>query len=186
MYVIISMTWFLWYFYFHNFGIDNILIDKKSHQNILTNDISYKTLIDRKLLQIRFDKIDRFIRIYVGTRYLTLFGSKKYDTIYNRIRYVISLKGSITYIFYHYYAKIKVDSYHFLPIEKRSSLFNIIILINSVLNKDKNCYYYNIIFEKCSYQLAKKSYKTFVHSIIMLRFAEAKVTKETFYGAKNL
>ena len=76
MYVIISMTWFLWYFYFYNFGIDNILIDKKSHQNILTNDISYKTLIDRKLLQIRFDKIDRFIRIYVGTRYLTLFGSK--------------------------------------------------------------------------------------------------------------
>ena len=40
-------------------------------------DISYKTLIDPKPLSIRFDKIDGFIRIYDGTRYLTLFGSEK-------------------------------------------------------------------------------------------------------------
>ena len=40
-------------------------------------DISYKTLIDPKPLRIRFDKIDGFVRIYDGTRYLTLFGSEK-------------------------------------------------------------------------------------------------------------
>ena len=40
------------------------------------------------------------------------------DTIYNRIRYLISLKSSITYIFSHYVTKIKVDSYDSLPIEK--------------------------------------------------------------------
>ena len=61
---------------------------------------------------------DGFIRIYDGTRYLTLFGSEKY-AIYNRIRYLISLKSGITYISSHYFAKIKVDSYDSLPIEKK-------------------------------------------------------------------
>ena len=58
---------------------DNILIDEKSHKNIF---ISYKNLIDSKPLRIRFDKIDGFIRIYNGTRYLTLFGSEIFDAIY--------------------------------------------------------------------------------------------------------
>ena len=61
---------------------------------------------------------DGFIRIYDGTRYLTLFGSEKY-AIYNRIRYLISLRSGITYISSHYFAKIKVDSYDSLPIEKK-------------------------------------------------------------------
>ena len=39
------------------------------------------------------------MRIYDGTRYLTMFGSKKYEAIYNRIRYLISLKSGITYFF---------------------------------------------------------------------------------------
>ena len=60
-------------------------------------------------MQIRFDKIDGFIKIHDGTRYLTLFGSEKYDAIYNTIRYLITLKSSITYIFSHYFVKIKVD-----------------------------------------------------------------------------
>ena len=63
-------------------------------------------------------KINGFIRIYNGTRYLTLFGSEKYDAIYNRIRYLISLTCGITYILCHYFAKTKVESYDFLPIEK--------------------------------------------------------------------
>ena len=59
--------------------------------------------------------------------------------------------------FSHYNAKIKVDSYDSLPIEKRLTLHNVIILIKSVLNKDKkNQYYYDIFLEKCSYQLVKK------------------------------
>ena len=60
-----------------DFDTNNILIDEKSHENILVHDISYKTLIDPKPLLIRFDKI------YDGTRYLTLLGSEKYDAIYN-------------------------------------------------------------------------------------------------------
>ena len=60
-----------------DFGIDNILIDYKSYENILIYDISVQTLIDPQLLGIRFGKIDGFIRIYNGNRYLTLIGSEK-------------------------------------------------------------------------------------------------------------
>ena len=130
-----------------------MLIDKKSHENILIYDISYKTLIVSKRLRIRFDKIIGLIRIYDGTRYRTLFGSEKYNAIYTRIKYLISLKSSITYVVSHYYVKIEVDSYDSLPIEETLTLHNVIILITSVLNKDQNHYYCNIFLEKYSYQL---------------------------------
>ena len=86
----------------------NILIDEKLHENILIYEISYKTLIGSNILCIRFDKIDGFIRIYDGTRYLTLLGSGKYDVIYNRIRYLISLKSGITYFFLTFLRKSKL------------------------------------------------------------------------------
>ena len=75
-----------------DFDLDNILKDEKSHENILIYDMSYKTLIGSKPLRIRFDKIDGVIRIYDGIKNLTLSGKKKYDAIYDRIRYLISLK----------------------------------------------------------------------------------------------
>ena len=73
----------------------NILIVKNAHENILIYDVSYTNR--PKPLRIRFVKIEGFTRVYDGTRYLTLFGSEKYDAIYNRIRYLISLKSGITY-----------------------------------------------------------------------------------------
>ena len=79
-----------WYTYFddttkvEDFNLNNVLIDEISHERILIYDISYKTLIDSKPLRIRFDKIDGIIRIYDGTRYLALFGTKIYDTIFDR------------------------------------------------------------------------------------------------------
>ena len=113
----------------------------------MIDGISNKTLIGEKPLRIEFDKIDGFIRIYDGSRYLTLFTSESYDGIYNRIRYLISIKSSITYIFSDSFAKTKVDSYAFLPIEKRLNLHNTIILIRPVFNKDKNHCYYKIFLE---------------------------------------
>ena len=53
-------------------------------------------LIGSKPLHITFDKIDRFIRVCDGTRYLVLFGPEKYDAIFNGIRYVIQVKSGIT------------------------------------------------------------------------------------------
>ena len=52
-----------------DFDLDNILIDEKSHKNVLIYNIPYKILVDSKTLRIRFDKIDGFIRIDDGTRY---------------------------------------------------------------------------------------------------------------------
>ena len=93
-----------------NVNLGNILIDEKSYKNILVFNISYRSL------RIRFDKIDEFIRGYDETRYLVLIGSEKYYFIYNRIRYLIGVKRGITYVIFHSYAKIKVDSYDSLPL----------------------------------------------------------------------
>ena len=70
-------------------------------------------------------------------------------------------------------------------IEKILTLHNVVILIKSVLNKDKNYYYYKIFLGKYSYQLAKKLTQAFVHSIKMLRFGETEIAKEKFYAAKE-
>ena len=47
------------------------------------------------------------------------------------------LKSDITYIFSHYFTKIKADSSDSLSIEKILTFHNVIILIKSILNKDK-------------------------------------------------
>ena len=107
-----------------DFNLDSILTDKKSHENIPIYDISYKTLISSKPLRIRFYKIDGIVRIYDGTRYLTLASTIK-----------------ISRYFSHYFVKIKVDSYNSLLIEKTLTLYNVIIFIKSVVNNDKNHYY---------------------------------------------
>ena len=52
---------------------------------------------------------NNFIRVYDGTKYLELFGPKKYNTIYKRIRHLISQKSGITYVFSHNYPRIKID-----------------------------------------------------------------------------
>ena len=105
-------------------NLDNILIDGKSHENILVYNTSYKTLIDVKPLCIRFEKIDGFNRVYDGTRYLVFFVSENYNSIYN--------------IIFHNYAKIKVDSQDSLPLEKTITFHDVIILIKSVFNKNLN------------------------------------------------
>ena len=78
-----------------DFDPDNILIDEKSYEEILACNISYKNLIAAKPLRIRFDEIDIYIRGYGGTRYLVLFGSEKYDSIYKKIRYFMNVKSGI-------------------------------------------------------------------------------------------
>ena len=55
-------------------------MDEKSYENILACNIFCKSLIDLALLSIRFDKID-----------------EKYDSIYDRIRYLLSAKSAIIY-----------------------------------------------------------------------------------------
>ena len=87
-----------------DFDLDNISIDEKLYENILVYKILYKNLITSKPLHIRFHKIDGFVRVYNGI----IFGSEKYDSICNRIRYLITVKCGIIYLISHNYAKIKV------------------------------------------------------------------------------
>ena len=53
-----------------DFDLDNISIDENPYKKILFYIISYKTLISAKLMRIRFDRLNRFIRVYKGARYL--------------------------------------------------------------------------------------------------------------------
>ena len=99
-----------------DFDFNNILTD----ENILV----YNILIGAKSLCIRFNKVDGFIRVYDGTRYLVLFGPEKYDAIYSRIRYVISQKSVIIYVISLNYLRIKIDSYDSFPLEKALTLHN--------------------------------------------------------------
>ena len=71
------MLLFWWHNKIKDFDVNSILIDEKSHDNTLLYNVSYKTLIGTKPLLIRFDKINGFIRVYDGTRYLVLFRMKK-------------------------------------------------------------------------------------------------------------
>ena len=58
-----------------------------------------QTLTGGKPLLNRFNKIDGFIRIYDGTRYLILFGPEKYDAIYEKVRFLTGQKTGTTYVF---------------------------------------------------------------------------------------
>ena len=114
-----------WLIKIKDFDFDNILIDEKSYEDILVYNVSYKSLIDSKHLRIRLDKIDVFIRVHNGTRYSILFGSEKYDPIYNRIRYLTGVKSGIKYVislncsYNSYDAHDAVDSHDSLPLEKQ-------------------------------------------------------------------
>ena len=57
----------------------------KNYMNIFWA-MGFHIKLGSKSVRIRFDKIDGIMRIYHGTRYLKLFGTKRYDAIYDRIR----------------------------------------------------------------------------------------------------
>ena len=74
-----------WYYFddmikFEYFNSD-ILIDKKSYENVSIYNILYKNLISAKPLRISFNKTDEFIRIYDGNKFLVLNSLEKYDVI---------------------------------------------------------------------------------------------------------
>ena len=83
-----------------DFDVNNIFLAETSYENILIFDVSYKSLVGAKPLDIMCNKVDGFVRNYRGTKYLVLFGTEMaYDAIFDRIRYFIGLKSSITYFF---------------------------------------------------------------------------------------
>ena len=73
-----------------------------------------------------------------------------YNAIYDRISYLEWEKSEAKYIINHNFARIRIDSFNSLPIEKTMSFHNVIIFIKSVVKKNKNNYYFNIFLEKGS------------------------------------
>ena len=94
---------------------------------------------------LRFTVVNLDILYYLIMDY-QLFDYGLFDKICNKIKYLTSEKSGITDSINHNFAKIRIDSYNSLPIEK------ILIFHKSVVNKNKNNYYYNIFLEKCSYK----------------------------------
>ena len=58
----------------------------------------HKTLIDPKPLHIQFDKIDRIIRIYDGTRHKTCLVERNMKLFTTVLDILKAKKGDITYI----------------------------------------------------------------------------------------
>ena len=75
-----------------------------------------------------------------------------FDKVCDKIKYLISEKSGITDSINPYFGKIRIDSCNSLPIEKILTFQNVMILIKSVVNKNKNNYYYNTFLEKGSYK----------------------------------
>ena len=72
------------------------------------------------------------------------------------MRYLIIVKSAMTHVISHNYGKSKEDPYDSLSLAKAMTFNNVIILIKSVWNNDKNNYYRNIFLEKPSYEIPKK------------------------------
>ena len=95
-----------------------------------------------------------------------------YLVICNRIKYLKSEKRSITDRINYIFAKIRIDSYNPLAIKKLLTFHNGLILIKSVVNENKNKYYYNIFLEKGSYKdkIDAKYFQNNVYILQMLYF----------------
>ena len=83
-------------------NVDKILLDEKLYENILVHNVLYKKCMDAKPLHIRFDKVDRIIKIYDWIRYLELsdscnevyyeINSRIYKELFDKVNYLISGK----------------------------------------------------------------------------------------------
>ena len=89
---------------------------------------AFYTKLGAKPLRIGFDKVHGVIRVYDRTRYVILF-EKKYRSIFDRIRYLIGGKSSITYGISQNNSKLKVDSYDSFPLQKMLIFHNVIMHI---------------------------------------------------------
>ena len=125
----------------------------------MSYEVSYKTLIDAKPLHIILSNVDWFTIDYNGTKYLILFDSEKYNAVFNKNRYLISIKSNISYFFSYSYAKVTIDSDDNFPLQKTLTLHNAVILIKSVVNKNQNQYYYNVFLENFLHQLPNSGNK---------------------------
>lgn len=97
-------------------------------------------------------KVDGRIKKYYRTKYLGLFHSnEKYETIFEKIRYLVLLKNNVSDVYPHKYLKIKIDSDDGVLLEKTWNIYNVVIIpVKSVFNKNRSHYYYQAVLGKCA------------------------------------
>ena len=93
--------------------------------NLLIYGIPYKASYGATSLRIIFDKC---VLEYDETKYLVLFGPKKYESIFNRIRFLKKLKSNFSYVVSQNYSKIKIDLDDDLLLEETLAMNNVVIL----------------------------------------------------------
>ena len=71
-----------------------------------------------------------------------------FDKICDNIKYLISEKRGIANSINHNFEEIRIDWFNYLPTEKILTFDNVIILIKSVVEKNKYNYYCNTFLEK--------------------------------------
>ena len=81
-----------------------------------------------------------------------MFGYGLIEKISDKIKYLTSENSCIIDSIKHIFKEIRIDSCIFLPIEKIVTFHNVIIFIKSVVNKNKNNYYFYIFLEIGSYK----------------------------------
>ena len=102
--------------------IVSVVVSVKTKKKMLIYDILYETLIGAKPLRFRFDKVF-YILYYLVLKNMILF------TIALDI---LSVKKVVLHIFLSdNYARIRIDSYDSLDLEKTLTFHNVTILINS-------------------------------------------------------
>ena len=79
-------------------------------------------------------------------------GHSWFDEICDSIKDLISEESGITDSINYNLERIRIDSYNSSSIEKILTFCNVIILIKSVVDNNKDKYYYNILLEKGSYK----------------------------------
>ena len=84
-------------------------------------------------MNIRFDKIDRFIISLDGKiKHLILFDYGLFNKICDKIKNLISINSDNINNINHNFGKIRIDSYNSLPIT------HVIILIKLAVHKNQN------------------------------------------------
>ena len=89
---------------------DNILLHDRPYEKIR---LWYflQNLDWCKTIRIMFDKVDRLIRVYNGATFWGVLDPEIYEAIYDRMRFLIGRKSSITCVISYNYAIIKIDLY---------------------------------------------------------------------------
>ena len=144
--------------FFNGINPKQIQIDEKSYKNILiyyieyvtVKGVSYAAINSANPLHVLINKIKRFTEECNGNKYLMLVLTdeskdtlKKYEELWNTVRYLIR---SIAIKLDNYdknNAKIKLNSGDNLPIKKTLDCYNIVV-VRSVFHVDNK--YYQKVF----------------------------------------